>query len=186
MGHERMPVKKLVGCSLFVLGAVRLAVSLVMHLLGHEITLLEVFEALPFLSAGALLYSTDIHKILVSVSHTMYKSVELKGIDALNYRVAGFLRKSSNIMYEYPELKGIDALDYATARFFKRLSDITYKYPELKGIDALNYFIGNVTVSFSRRFRKTHAGVLSYNMLAVIVGAVLLIALVLIFGGYIS
>jgi hypothetical protein len=154
MGHERMPVKKLVGCSLFALGAVRLAVSLVMHLLGHEITLLEVFEALPFLSAGALLYSTDIHKILVSVSHTMYKSVELSSMNVVNYGVAGF---------------------------FRRLSQLMYKYIELKSIDAFNYFIGNVTVSFSRRFRKTHAGVLSHNMLMVSIGAVLLMLLLSLF-----
>jgi hypothetical protein len=122
-----MGCKKLVGCSLFVLGAVRLAVSLVMHLLGHEVTVLEVFEALPFLSAGALLYSTDIHRILVSVSQTMYKCVELRGIDAFNY------------------------------------------------------FVANLAISFSRRFRKTHAGVLSHNMLMAFIGAALTVFMMSLF-----
>jgi len=180
-----MSVKKLVSYSMFALGTARLAFSLAQHLAGHEVMLMEVFEALPFLSAGFVLYATDVHKILVSVSQTMYKSAELKSLNALNYGVASFFRRLSQLMYKYPELRGIDALNYGVASFFRRLSKAMYKYSELRGIDALNYFIANLTISFSQHFRKTHTGVLSYNMLAVFAGIILLIILLFLFGGYI-
>lgn len=86
-----MGCKKRVGYSLFALGIARLAFSLAQHLAGREVTVIEVFEALPFLSAGVVLYATDVHKIFVSVSRTMYKYVELKGIDALNYFIANLI-----------------------------------------------------------------------------------------------
>jgi len=70
---------------------------------------------------------------------------------------------------------------YPTVAFSKGL----YRRLELGGIDAFNYLIANATTSFCRRFRKTHSGVLSYNMLAVSVGIVLMIFLVFMFGGFI-
>ncbi len=149
-----MECKKRVGYSIFALGIARLAFSLALHLAGHEVTLIEVFEALPFLSAGVVLYATDVHKIFVSVSRTMYKSVELKGLNAFNYGVASF---------------------------FRRLSQLMYKYAELEGIDAINYFIANLIISFSRHSRKTHTGVLSHNMLMAFIGAALLLLLLSLF-----
>jgi hypothetical protein len=119
--------KKRVGYSIFALGIVRLAFSLAQHLAGHEVTVMEVFEALPFLSAGVVLYATDVHKILVSVSQTMYKSVELNIFDGFQYAVAKLI------------------------------------------------------TSFSRHFRKTHTGVLSYNMLMAFIGAALLLLLLALF-----
>jgi NADH:ubiquinone oxidoreductase subunit 5 (subunit L)/multisubunit Na+/H+ antiporter MnhA subunit len=68
----------------------------------------------------------------------------------------------------------------------KRLSAVMYKYPELGGIDALNYFMANHVTSFCRRFRKTHTGTLSHNMLAVFIGIVLLMILLFFFGGHLS
>jgi len=60
-------------------------------------------------------------------------------------------------------------------------SNIVYKRLELS-IDALNYFIANQYVSFCQRFRKIQTGVLSYNMLMVLIGAALLIVLLFPFG----
>ena len=83
------------------------------------------------------------------------------------------------------EFGGIDKFNYSVAGFFRRISRVVHERLELGGIDALNYLIANVTTSFCRRFRKTHSGILSYNMLAVSVGIVLLTALIFIFGGFI-
>jgi NADH-quinone oxidoreductase subunit L len=105
--------------------------------------------------------------------------------DSVNYALASFFRKSSKLIYTYLE-RSIDMFNYAIAGFFKRLSSGMYKYPELKGIDALNYFLADRVTSFARRFRKTHTGVLSYNMLTAFVGAIILIILLLLFGGVIS
>jgi NADH-quinone oxidoreductase subunit L len=105
--------------------------------------------------------------------------------DSVNYAVASFFRKLSNLVYTYLE-HSIDALNYVVAGFFRRLSSVMYKYPELRGIDALNYFLAHRVTSFARQFRKTHTGVLSHNMLTAFIGAIILIVLLLLFGGVIS
>jgi hypothetical protein len=141
---------------MFALGAARLVFSLVQHFGGHEMGVIEVIEFLPFLLVGTALYVTDLHKIFVDVSLGMYKHVELRGLDAFNRGVA---------------------------RFFRWFSGVMYKYPELRGIEALNYFIANTTITFTQYFRKTHTGVLSYNMLAILIGAVLLAIIIVLSGG---
>jgi hypothetical protein len=113
----------------------------------------------------------------------MYKRVELRGLDAFNRGVARFFRWFSGVMYKYPELRGLDAFNRGVARFFRWFSGVMYKYPELRGIEALNYFIANTTITFTQYFRKTHTGVLSYNMLAILIGAVLLAIIIVLSGG---
>jgi len=103
-------------------------------------------------------------------------------IDTLYHKVADGTMTFSNIVHERLELS-IDALNYAAASSFRKLSNIAYEYIEDKGIDALNYVPAYLVTSFARRFRKTHTGVLSYNMLAAFVGAIVLIVLLLLFGG---
>ncbi|MCW3993806.1 MAG: proton-conducting transporter membrane subunit [Candidatus Bathyarchaeota archaeon] len=126
------------------------------------------------------------HKVAdgtIAFSNIVHRRLELS-IDSLNYAVASFFRKSSKFVYTYLELN-IDASNYGVAGLFRRLSSLMYKYPELRGIDALNYFLARFVTSFARRFRKTHTGVLSYNMLTAFVGAIILIILLLLFGGII-
>ncbi len=118
-----------------------------------------------------------------ALSNIMYKRLELS-IDSLNYAVASFFRKSSKLAYTYLE-RSIDASNYGVAGLFRRLSSVMYKYPELRGIDALNYFLARFVTSFARRLGKAHTGVLSYNMLTAFVGAIILIILLLLFGGLI-
>ena len=144
--------KKIVGYGLFVLGIARLVFSLAVHS-PHFV---DFVEALLFTSTGVVLYASDAHKILVSVSQTMYKRVELKGLNAFNSGIA---------------------------KFFKRLSKVMYENIELRGFDALNYFVANLTTSFSQRFRKVQSGIFSHSMLMVFIGIALLIALLLLFSG---
>jgi len=124
---------------------------------------------------------TEEHPFLRKIHHFLWNRCYF---DSLYYAVASFFRKSSELVYTYLE-RSIDALNYAVAGFFKRLSSVVYKYPELKGVDALNYFLAHRVISFTRWFRKTHTGVLSYNMLTAFVGAIILIVLLLLFGGVI-
>ena len=124
-----MPVKKPVSYSMFALGTARLAFSLAQHLAGHEVTLIEVFEALPFLSAGVVLYATNAHKIFVSVCARARKRVEVGVFDMFNYLVAEYIEK------------------------------------------------------FYQAFRKMQTGVLSWNMILVMLGATLLLVLMLLSGG---
>ena len=151
-----MAKKKVVGYGMLALGIAQLALSLAEHSPGRKVAAIEVFGALLFLSAGAVLYATDAHKTVVSTSRALYKRTELGGIDALNYAVARFLRKLSEIMY-------------------KRL--------ELGGLDAFNYLVAEYVVKAYQVFRKTHTGVLSWNMILIMLGATLMLILLIQFGG---
>jgi len=107
-------------------------------------------------------------------------------INALYYKIFAYPAITlSKGLYKRLEFGGIDKFNYSVAGFFRRISRVVHERLELGGIDALNYLIANVTTSFCRHFRKTHSGILSYNMLAVSVGIVLLIALIFIFGAFI-
>ena len=75
-----------------------------------------------------------------------------------------------------------NSFNYAVASFFTKLSNIVYEYIECKGIDAFSYFPAHLVTSFARRFRKTHTGVLSYNMLAGFIGVMILVVLLLLIG----
>lgn len=127
---KKMSVKKLVSYSMFALGAARLAFSLAQHLAGHEVTLIEVFEVLLFLSAGVVLYATDVHKIFVSVCASARKRVEVGVFDMFNYLAAECIEK------------------------------------------------------FYQAFRKMQTGVLSWNMILVVLGATLLLIFMLLSEGY--
>jgi hypothetical protein len=45
---------------------------------------------------------------------------------------------------------------------------------ELGGIDRFNYVLADATRSFTSSFRRSHTGVLTHNMIAVILGLVAL------------
>jgi len=131
---------------------------------------------------NALYYKVvDATQVFSKIVHKRLES----SIDALNYIVASFFRKSSKLVYTYLECS-IDAVNYGVASSFRRLSFVMYKYSELGGIDGLNRFLASSVTSFARRFRKTHTGVLSYNILTAFAGAIILIILLLLFGGIIT
>ena len=121
----------------------------------------------------------------ITFSKGLYKRLESGSIDKLNYSVAFLFRRISRTVHERLELGGIDAFTYAVGELFKQISKAAHTKLELGGIDVLNYSIASATTSFCQRFRKTHSGILSYNMLAVSIGIVLLIALIFIFGQFI-
>lgn len=66
-------------------------------------------------------------------------------------------------------------------KFVLSVSQTMYERVELKSLNAFNYFVAGLYVSFAQRFRKIQTGVLSYNMLMVLIGAALLIVLLFLF-----
>jgi NADH-quinone oxidoreductase subunit L len=121
---------------------------------------------------------TEEHRFLGKVYGFLWKRCY---IDSFYLKVANGTKVFSNIVHKHLELN-IDALNYGVAGFSRRLSGLMYRYPELRGIDALNYLLARFVTSFARRFRKTHTGVLSFNMLIAFVGAIIIV-LLLLFGG---
>jgi len=61
------------------------------------------------------------------------------------------------------------------ANVTRSISDNMFRYPELRGIDMLNYLIADGAVAVSSRFRKTHTGVLSYNMMLIVLTLVFMV-----------
>ncbi|MGQ9718930.1 MAG: NADH-quinone oxidoreductase subunit 5 family protein [Nitrososphaerales archaeon] len=73
---------------------------------------------------------------------------------------------------------------YANAFFYKvfvyptiSFSKWALKYIELGGIDRFNYVVADAAKGFSSRFRRTHTGILNYNILGIIVGFILLMTI---------
>lgn len=87
-------------------------------------------------------------------------------------------------IYSSFEVGAIDRLNYAVAGAVRGLSDLLYKYAELAGIDKVNYLVADGAVGLSSRFRKTHTGILSYNMILVGFTLVLFLVLSLYTGGF--
>lgn len=81
-----MEVKKVIGRLLFALGVAEFAFSF-WH--PHkEVTWVEMFEGLVSLSVGVVLYTTDIHKLVLSLSQGLQKSFEVKVLERFNHLVA--------------------------------------------------------------------------------------------------
>ncbi|MEM3516698.1 MAG: hypothetical protein QW647_02790, partial [Candidatus Bathyarchaeia archaeon] len=59
------------------------------------------------------------------------------------------------------------------------LSKWSFSYIERKAIDGFNYLLANVTVKFVNQFRRTHTGVLNYNIIGMIIGAILLLLILM-------
>ncbi|MHA1409084.1 MAG: NADH-quinone oxidoreductase subunit 5 family protein [Candidatus Odinarchaeia archaeon] len=57
-----------------------------------------------------------------------------------------------------------------------RFSRGAYKYIDKNGIDKFNDVLVNGTVGFTKRFRKTHTGILNVNMLGIMIGIVVMVA----------
>jgi hypothetical protein len=104
-------------------------------------------------------------------------------IDKFNYVTASAVRRFSDLLYEYVDVATIDGLNYFMATKTKKLSDLAFKYGELAGIDKLNYVVADGAIGLSSRFRKTHLGVLSYNMTLVGLTLVIILILLLYVGG---
>jgi len=74
---------------------------------------------------------------------------------------------------------------YINAFFYKvfvyptiAFSNWALKYIEQKGIDRFNYVLADAAKGLSNRFRRTHTGVLNYNIIGMIAGFILLLILV--------
>ncbi|MCJ7506873.1 hypothetical protein MUP05_10480 [Candidatus Bathyarchaeota archaeon] len=107
----------------------------------------------------------------------IYRMFEVGVVDKFNYVTASAVRRFSDLLYEYVDVAVVDGLNYFVANMTKKLSDLAFKYGELAGIDKLNYVMADSAIGLSSRFRKTHLGVLSYNM--TLVGLTLVISLIL-------
>jgi len=78
----------------------------------------------------------------------------------------------------------IDALYNKIADGTKELSRVACKHVEIGVFDAFNYFVAECIEKFYQAFRKMQTGVLSWNMILVMLGATLLLILMLLSGWF--
>jgi len=78
----------------------------------------------------------------------------------------------------------IDAFYHKVADGTKELSRVLCKRVEIGVFDAFNYFVAECIEKFYQAFRKMQTGVLSWNMILVMLGATLLLILMFLSGGF--
>ncbi len=123
-------------------------------------------------------------------SQKIYDSLEY-GLNALNVFMVSCVRSLVKISYKYvetegiakPQIIGFSKFFETTSRRMVALSRWAYPYLELGGFEVFNYRFAKAVAFISDKIRRTHTGVLSYNILAIPVGIVLLVILLTKFGG---
>jgi len=122
----------------------------------------------------------------IGLCSNIYRRFEVGVVDKLNYAAATAIRELSVLLYRYVDVASIDGLNYMVAGAARKLSDLLFKYAELSGIDNFNYLVADGAVGLSSRFRKTHTGILSYNMILVGVAFIGFLVLSLYLGGFLG
>jgi NADH-quinone oxidoreductase subunit L len=124
------------------------------------------------------------------LSQKIYNSLE-HGLNTLNAFIASRFLSLARITHKYVETEGIAKPQIrGFSKFYEMISGRVvslsqWAYPnlELGGFEALNYKFAKAVAYLSNKIRKTHTGVLSYNMLAISIGIAVLVILLIEFGG---
>ena len=113
-----------------------------------------------------------------------------RGIDTLNGLIASCILSAARTSYKYEvkgisqlQIKGVNELFGTLSQHMLSISQWAYPRIELKGFEGFNEALNKGVTYLSEKVGDTHTGVLSYNMLAVLVGIILLAILLLIYGG---
>jgi hypothetical protein len=112
-------------------------------------------------------------------------------INGVSSLIAGSVLSTAATSYKYLELEGISRLQVlglsemfdASVQRVLALSQWLYPRIELKGFEGFNVNVKNGVTRLSNRMRAVHTGVFSYNILAVLVGVILMVALLLVYSG---
>ncbi|MDH5449531.1 MAG: NADH-quinone oxidoreductase subunit L [Candidatus Bathyarchaeota archaeon] len=123
-------------------------------------------------------------------SQKIHNSLEY-GLNLLNSFTASRFLSLARITHKYVETEGITKPQIMGFRKFldtayrgmAMLSQLAYPRLELGGLEGFNRLIAKTVTNLSEKFRKIQSGVLSYNILAVFAGFILLAILLLLFGG---
>jgi NADH-quinone oxidoreductase subunit L len=137
------------------------------------------------------------HKIAhgaIIFSRKIYRNVEMEGIKS--FRIGGineffdmainWLALLSQLIYPSIELRYFERLNQKIAVNVTRFSGWIYPSVELAGFEGFNQKLAENTSKLSKRLRETQTGVLSYNMLIMLIGIIMIAVLFVIFGGYLE
>jgi len=87
----------------------------------------------------------------------------------------------SRSAYKYIEISILEQFNAIFVNFFKRLSDAFFDYVELSIFEKFNISLARLFKVFSRILRRVQTGVLSYNIVEMVIGMLLLILIAMLF-----
>jgi len=102
--------------------------------------------------------------LVLYIARTSYKHIEIEGVSRLAIR--GF-----NDLFEMASQQMLAASQWAYPRI------------ELKGFEAFNEHLTKGVIRLTEKVRAVHTGILSYNILGVLVSIIVMVILLLIHGG---
>ena len=123
---------------------------------------------------------------LASLAQWLYPSVEFRYFEKAGRRFALNVTRLSQWLYQSVELASFEKLDEEIAEKTNQLSSWLYPSVEVKSFEGFNQTVMENTTSLSERIRQTQTGVLSYNMIIIVIGITILAVSLLIFGGYLG
>jgi NADH:ubiquinone oxidoreductase subunit 5 (subunit L)/multisubunit Na+/H+ antiporter MnhA subunit len=122
---------------------------------------------------------------LISYSKWIYPTLEQGFFEKINNNVGKKAGRFSRWMYSFVELKGFEKSINNVGKKAGRISRWMYSFVELKGFEKINQKVAKTVSKISEKIRKMQTGILSYNMLIMLIGLIV-IAILLIFGGYVK
>jgi len=88
----------------------------------------------------------------------------------------------SSVLFKNLEKAVIDKVNYVVANGIIKMSAGLFRSLEVKVIDGANYALAKAVVAFYRVFRRIQTGILSYNMLGIVFGLLVVGALLILLG----
>jgi NADH-quinone oxidoreductase subunit L len=132
--------------------------------------------------------------LAISFSRKLYRNVEMKGIKRLRIKgidelfniAVKWMALLSRRIYPSVELGYFEAFNRKIVEGIAKLSQRIHSSVELGCFEKLNQKVAENTTKLSEKLRWTQTGVLSYNMLIMLIGIAMLAFLLLVFGGYLG
>jgi NADH-quinone oxidoreductase subunit L len=84
----------------------------------------------------------------------------------------------SKAIWRKIELNIIDRFNYVLANIVVSFSNWSLKIIELSGIDNFNYLLARAGAAFCNKFRKTHTGILNYNLMGIMIGIFIILLII--------
>ncbi|MFQ6095164.1 MAG: proton-conducting transporter membrane subunit, partial [Candidatus Bathyarchaeia archaeon] len=131
---------------------------------------------------------------VIDLSRMLYRNVEMEGIRRPRIRgineffdlAVRWMISFSRWMYPSVELGYFERFNQKVAENISKLSQWGYPSIELGGFEEFNRKVAEKLTRLSGKLRETQTGVLSHNMLIMLFGIVMLLVLLLTFGGYLG
>ncbi|MCW4019619.1 MAG: proton-conducting transporter membrane subunit [Candidatus Bathyarchaeota archaeon] len=129
--------------------------------------------------------------IMIITSRKLYRNVEMEGIKT--FRIKGinefldvairWLASLSQWIYPLVEIEGFERFNQILVEKTVQISE-KIREVEIEGFERFNHMLVEKTSELSGKIRETQTGVLSYNVLIMVIGAIAIAVSFLIFGGF--